>query len=57
MIFKNTIKRIKEWNNRKNKTDMKYTNSYEASAYEKNSNVDNVFNEVDAGHYGNGIQY
>lgn len=57
MTIKNAIKKIKEWNNKKSKTDMKYSNIFEASAYEKNSSVDHVFNEVDSGHYGNGIQY
>ena len=57
MSFNKVIGKIKEWNNRKNKADIKHSSDREMSFYNKNSDIHQILNEVNAGKGGNGIQY
>lgn len=57
MSLSKIMSAIKEWNNKKNKTDIKYSNDYESTFYYKNSTVSQALNEVSSGNFGKGIQY
>lgn len=57
MSLNKIMNKIKEWNNKKNKTDIEYASTLEASFYEKTSDISQVLNEVSYSNQGNGIQY
>nr|WP_300006247.1 hypothetical protein [Tissierella sp.] len=57
MSLNKIVQTIKQWNNKKNKTDIKYSNDYESTFYYKNSDVNQALNEVNTGNIGRGIQY
>ena len=57
MSLNQIIKKLKNWNNKKNKKDLEYSSNYEEAFYQKTSDVSNVLNEVTNGTHGNGVQY
>lgn len=57
MSLNQIVKKLKDWNNKKNKKDIEYSSNYEEAFYEKTSDVSNVLNEVTNGTHGNGVQY
>lgn len=57
MSLNKIMSKIKEWNNKKNRTDMKYTDESETAFYDKETNVHQVLNDISFANSGNGIQY
>lgn len=57
MSLNKMISILKNWNSKKNKADIKYSNDYESTFYYKNSNVNQALNEINSGNIGKGIQY
>ena len=57
MSLNKIVNVLKTWNDKKSKTDVKYSNDYDSTFYNKNSNVGQALNEINSGNIGRGIQY
>lgn len=57
MSLNQIVRKIKNWNNKKSKEDLKYSSNYEEAFYQKSSDVSNVLNEVANNTHGAGGQY